>query len=319
MADEWYYTQGTERKGPVSSAKLKQMADEGWMTPKDLVWKDGLANWMPAGEVRGLFGNALAQKLREGVDGAVAPTEGVGLPTASHGTGQDPSGPAARPTPKSAAVGPEFDLSNLKPRHLLAGCGAFVAALGIAFTAIAHSQLSLAFTLGGLALAATGMYVEVGALLGQAIENIGKASREASMRRQEAKKLALEKQRLDLEEKRLAHEQAVLQQAGSPGTMPVAPQVAPVSPQPSGGSVVVVTESPVQRWSPGLAAVLSLFVPGLGQLYKGQIIRAVLWFLFVGMGYLALIVPGLVLHFFCVVGALSGNPWTAGKTTVVRS
>jgi NADH-quinone oxidoreductase subunit L len=36
------------------------------------------------------------------------------------------------------------------------------------------------------------------------------------------------------------------------------------------------------------------------------------------VGYAALIVPGLILHFFCVLGALSGNPWTEGKTMVVR-
>jgi len=39
---------------------------------------------------------------------------------------------------------------------------------------------------------------------------------------------------------------------------------------------------------------------------------------FVSMGYVALVVPGLFLHFFCVLGALSGNPWSEGTTTVVR-
>jgi len=84
------------------------------------------------------------------------------------------------------------------------------------------------------------------------------------------------------------------------------------------GSVVVINQPPVQRSSPGLAAVLSFFVPGLGQLYKGQILGGILWFLLVGLGYLALILPGLVLHVFCILGVLSGNPWTEGKTTVVR-
>jgi TM2 domain-containing membrane protein YozV len=88
---------------------------------------------------------------------------------------------------------------------------------------------------------------------------------------------------------------------------------------PAGASqVVVINQPPIQRWSPGLAAVLSFFVPGLGQLYKGQILNGIVWFVFVFLGYLALFVPGLVLHFFCVLGALSGNPWTEGKTTVVR-
>ena len=86
----------------------------------------------------------------------------------------------------------------------------------------------------------------------------------------------------------------------------------------SPGQVVVINQPPVQRWSPGLAAVLSFFLPGLGQLYKGQIINGIVWFFMVMCGYAALILPGVVLHFFCVLGALSGNPWSEGKTTVVR-
>ena len=74
----------------------------------------------------------------------------------------------------------------------------------------------------------------------------------------------------------------------------------------------------MKRWSPGLAAVLSFFLPGLGQLYKGQIINGIVWFFMVMCGYAALIVPGVVLHFFCVLGALNGNPWSQGKTIVER-
>lgn len=320
MADDWYYTQSNERKGPVSPAKLKAMADEGWLIPTDLVWKKGMPNWVPAGKAHGLFGNALVQRLKEAVDGVVSkPADSETQPDtapaqprpATHAT-------ATISTARPETAQPSLDWMSLTPRHLLAGCGGFIAALGIAFTAIAQSPLALAFTLGGLALVAVGMYVEIGQLLGQAIENIGKASREAAMRRQEAKKLAVEKQRLDLEARRLAHEQATLQQAAGPAAISDASRPGAASPQALGGSVVVINQAPVRRWSPGLAAVLSFFVPGLGQLYKGQIINGIIWFLFVGMGYVALVVPGLLLHFFCVLGALSGNPWTEGKTTVVR-
>jgi TM2 domain-containing membrane protein YozV len=84
------------------------------------------------------------------------------------------------------------------------------------------------------------------------------------------------------------------------------------------GQVVVINQPPVQRCSPGLAAMLSFLLPGLGQLYKGQIINGIVWFFMVMCGYAALILPGVILHFFCVLGALSGNPWTNGKTTMVR-
>ncbi|MFM7184601.1 MAG: DUF4339 domain-containing protein, partial [Planctomycetota bacterium] len=151
MADSWYYTQGKDRKGPVSSARLKAMADEGWLTPKDLVWKEGMPNWISAEKVRGLFGNALVQKLKEAVDGVVSKpadneTQLTTTPTKPQpATGTTPA-PAA---PKAGKGSSGLDWTNPKPRHLLAGCGGFIAALGIAFTAIAQSPLALALTLGG--------------------------------------------------------------------------------------------------------------------------------------------------------------------------
>ncbi len=56
--------------------------------------------------------------------------------------------------------------------------------------------------------------------------------------------------------------------------------------------------------SPALAAVASLFIPGAGQLYAGRPVAALLWFLVVTLGY-ALILPGLILHMFCIVSAAS--------------
>src|SRR5688500_8819470 len=46
--------------------------------------------------------------------------------------------------------------------------------------------------------------------------------------------------------------------------------------------------------SPALAAVLSLFIPGAGQLYTGRWVAALLWFLAVSAGY-TLFLPGLFL------------------------
>jgi len=213
---------------------------------------------------------------------------------------------------------------DLSPGHVVAACGGFIAALGITFTAIAQSRVSLAFTLAGLFVATVGLAGEIGKVVGQAVHNIGKASREAADRRLRAKELALEKQRLEVEAARIAQQDKHLERI-----LPAAPVAANTPPPmaaaplargdgPAGGNVVVINQPPVRLWSPGLAAVLSFFVPGLGQLYKGQFVSAVFWFVFVSMGYVALILPGLILHFFCVVGALSGNPWGESKTTVVR-
>ena len=51
----WYYARGGEQHGPVTAAQLRAMADAGQLAPDDLLWKEGMADWAPAREVRGLF------------------------------------------------------------------------------------------------------------------------------------------------------------------------------------------------------------------------------------------------------------------------
>lgn len=60
-------------------------------------------------------------------------------------------------------------------------------------------------------------------------------------------------------------------------------------------------------WNPGIAVLLSLVIPGLGQVYKGQIGRGILWFFAVLIGYVALIVPGIILHIWCMVNAATSG------------
>ncbi|MEJ7600987.1 MAG: hypothetical protein WKG01_23985 [Kofleriaceae bacterium] len=54
--------------------------------------------------------------------------------------------------------------------------------------------------------------------------------------------------------------------------------------------------------SPLLAVVLSGFLPGAGHLYAGRLGAGALWFAAVGIGY-ALVLPGLLLHLWCMVSA----------------
>ena len=62
---------------------------------------------------------------------------------------------------------------------------------------------------------------------------------------------------------------------------------------------------PVATPSAPIAAVLSLVVPGAGQLYAGRPFSAVAWFAAVSIGYLLLIIPGLLLHILCIASAAS--------------
>ena len=60
-------------------------------------------------------------------------------------------------------------------------------------------------------------------------------------------------------------------------------------------------------WSPGVAAVLSLVIPGAGQMYKGQVLNGLVWLVVVVIGYVMFIGPGVILHIFCILGAASGK------------
>jgi hypothetical protein len=62
------------------------------------------------------------------------------------------------------------------------------------------------------------------------------------------------------------------------------------------------------RPSNGIAAVLSLVLPGAGQMYKGHVGSGIGWMVCTFLGYLALVLPGLVLHGLCIANAASREP-----------
>lgn len=57
MTNSWYYVTGNQRNGPVSDDQLRQLAASRRLRPDDLVWKDGMADWVEAQRVVGLFGS----------------------------------------------------------------------------------------------------------------------------------------------------------------------------------------------------------------------------------------------------------------------
>jgi hypothetical protein len=51
----WYYSRGGKRQGPVSTAELQQLARSGDLIRQDWVWKEGMREWAPAAQIKGLF------------------------------------------------------------------------------------------------------------------------------------------------------------------------------------------------------------------------------------------------------------------------
>lgn len=54
------------------------------------------------------------------------------------------------------------------------------------------------------------------------------------------------------------------------------------------------------------AAALSLFLPGVGQIYSGRVVQGIGWMFATALGYLLFLVPGLILHICCIVNAALG-------------
>lgn len=58
MPAEWYYTSNKQQMGPVSWEELQQLATSGLLKPQDLVWTDGMGDWVKASKQAGLFGES---------------------------------------------------------------------------------------------------------------------------------------------------------------------------------------------------------------------------------------------------------------------
>jgi hypothetical protein len=98
-----------------------------------------------------------------------------------------------------------------------------------------------------------------------------------------------------------------LEESRRPQQQPAINVVQQHAPQPI-QTVIHMSSQPQPRWSPGVAAVLSFVIPGLGQIYKGQIFNGIAWLVMTIIGYVLFIIPGIVLHLCCIIGAASGNP-----------
>lgn len=55
MDGQWYYVQNGAPAGPVTADDLLRLASTGQVQSTTYVWQEGMASWMPAGEVSGLL------------------------------------------------------------------------------------------------------------------------------------------------------------------------------------------------------------------------------------------------------------------------
>lgn len=77
-AKTWYYTRGAEEHGPVSLRDLQGLALAGQLGPEDFLWSDGMPDWLPAGQVQGVFPSPAVCSGSPG-RGKMSPAAAVGL------------------------------------------------------------------------------------------------------------------------------------------------------------------------------------------------------------------------------------------------
>ena len=78
---EWFYAKNDQPCGPVSPVELKKFADEGELHAEDLVWREGMGEWIPAGKIKGLFdsnGDEVVQEEPASKEMPTAPTPPTG-------------------------------------------------------------------------------------------------------------------------------------------------------------------------------------------------------------------------------------------------
>ena len=75
--NEWLYsTNDDDQKGPVSAKELQRLAESGELRADDLVWKEGMDEWVPANRLKGMTFSApspepSASRPQRGFDKAV--------------------------------------------------------------------------------------------------------------------------------------------------------------------------------------------------------------------------------------------------------
>ena len=149
MSEQWYYQSCGHKIGPFSGKDFRKLAAAGVLTPRTLVWKEGLDGWIPASRLKLVFAESQETgPAHVGVhsDGTSAPTSIV---QSSIEPAQKPSSDSSKSrasTPRSQFVGTDVQdgQSGSVLRFALTGTAALiVVGLGLFISSVGGSNESL--------------------------------------------------------------------------------------------------------------------------------------------------------------------------------
>ena len=119
----WFYLRAGKKCGPVGSVELRKLARSGQLLPTDSIWKDGLPDWVPASDAKGLFDFVpqVVQVVKELVNETEPPTP-VPHSAEVHPNAEQP----VNATSSGVLVRSTF--SKINPGHLLIAVSLFASA-----------------------------------------------------------------------------------------------------------------------------------------------------------------------------------------------
>jgi hypothetical protein len=148
MASEWYVRVGNAERGPVAPETLRDLAQQGKITPDMLVKKGATGPWFPASRVKGLFAATAS-------GAATTPATTPATTTAAK-----PAAPARpperRPPPERQ---PDSGAEPKRAAPAAAPAPAVVAPVHTEHHAPPPTSLGALFRLSGMALAIVGVFV----------------------------------------------------------------------------------------------------------------------------------------------------------------
>lgn len=158
MTQTWYYARNGNRYGPVSPEALRQLAQEGGLKPEDLVWREGLDDWVPAARLKGVFPSS-----------APSPLSPPPLPQAAPQASACPTQVAVIPEPPQATDAGRPHMNRRAIRLILIVSVGLLGARWIIVSALqsGNAEYCIGYFIGrfvGLAIA-----IEVGAVVGATI------------------------------------------------------------------------------------------------------------------------------------------------------
>ncbi|MCU0752476.1 MAG: DUF4339 domain-containing protein [Akkermansiaceae bacterium] len=111
---EWYYAKGGTQNGPVTFENLRELARNGGLDAKDLVWTSSMKDWQPAGEVEGLIveNAAAGQPAPDPSNPYAAPQSAWNEPAAATGAALQEIIPGSEPIDVGACVKRGFELTK---------------------------------------------------------------------------------------------------------------------------------------------------------------------------------------------------------------